>query len=249
MRVLILGAGDAFTTTGFGSSALIESSGSYLLLDCPDLVHRALAEAVRAAGWDVDASRIDDILITHLHADHVNGLEAFGFARMILRMERPEAARPRLFVNRPASGRLWERLAPAMEQQRWLGRDARLDDYFDLRPIDPGEPFRVGPLQVRARRTDHPVPTTGFLIGDGSWTLGWSGDTVFEREHVEWLSAADLIVHECGLGPVHTHLEELHALPDALRARVRLIHLPDGLDTGASDMPALAAGDVLTRPQ
>ena len=248
MRVLILGAGDAFTTTGFGSSALIESGGSYVLLDCPDLVHRALVEATRAAGWDVDASRIDDILITHLHGDHANGLEAIGFARMILRMERPQAVQPRVFVNRLAGERLWERLAPAMEQQRWLDRPARLDDYFDLRPIDPGEAFRVGPLEVRARRTDHPVPATGFLIGDGSWTLGWSGDTTFERDHVEWLSAADLIVHECGLGPVHTQLEELGALPDALRARLRLIHLPDGFDPSASDMVALAAGDVLTRP-
>jgi len=248
MRVLILGAGDAFTTTGFGSSALIESGGSYVLLDCPGLVHRALAEATRAAGWNVDASSIDDILLTHLHGDHVNGLEAVGFGRMILRMERPEAPRPRVFVNRPAGDRLWERLAPAMEQQRWLDRPSRLDDYFELRPIDTGEVVRVGPLEVRARRTDHPVPATGFLIGDGSWTLGWSGDTTFEREHVDWLSAADLIVHECGPGPVHTGLDQLGALPDELRARLRLTHLPDGFDTSASDMAALAAGDVLTRP-
>ncbi len=67
MRVLILGVGDAFTRAHVGSSALVEGPDGYLLIDCPDPVHRALHHASRRAGWDVDASRIHDVLITHLH--------------------------------------------------------------------------------------------------------------------------------------------------------------------------------------
>ncbi len=73
MRVLILGVGDAFTKIHFGSSALVAGPDGYLLIDCPDLVHRAIHEANRRAGWDVDASKIHDVLITHLHGDHCNG--------------------------------------------------------------------------------------------------------------------------------------------------------------------------------
>ena len=44
MRALILGVGDAFTGRHFGSSALLEGPSGYVLLDCPDLVHRAIRE-------------------------------------------------------------------------------------------------------------------------------------------------------------------------------------------------------------
>jgi ribonuclease BN (tRNA processing enzyme) len=246
MRVLILGVSDAFTRRGFGSSALIETAGRYVLLDCPDPIHRVLREATARAGWSVDVSRIDDILLTHLHGDHCNGLESFGFARMIGRSRNPGASVPRIFTNRPASERLWERLAPAMEHQAWLDRPARLEDYFDLRPLDPGPEVKVSGLRVRCRMTEHPVPTSGFLISDGTWTLGWSGDTPFERAHVDWLDEADLIVHESARGPVHTPIDALNALPPSIRARLRLVHLPDDFDASLTDIRPLRAGEVLT---
>jgi ribonuclease BN (tRNA processing enzyme) len=248
MRVLILGASDAFTRRGFGSSALIEAPEGYVLLDCPDLPHRALHEATQVAGWRADASRIDDVLLTHLHGDHCNGLESFGFARRIACSEDPSLAVPRVFTNRGAAERLWERLAPAMEQQAWFDRPARLDDFFELRPLDPGVEAKVAGLRVRCRITQHPVPTTGFLISDGSWTLGWSADTPFEAAHVDWLGQADVIVHESGGGPVHTPIAALDALPAGIRARLRLIHLPDRFDPATTDLRPLAAGEVLTGP-
>jgi ribonuclease BN (tRNA processing enzyme) len=248
MRVLILGASDSFTRRGFGSSALIEAPEGYVLLDCPDLPHRALHEATARAGWRVDASRIDDVLLTHLHGDHCNGLESFGFARMLVRSKQPGAAVPRVFTNRAAADRLWERLAPSMEQQAWLDRPARLDDFFELRPLDPGTEVKVAGLRVRSRITQHPVPTTGFLIGDGTWTLGWSGDTPFEGAHVDWLAQADLVVHESGAGPVHTPIEALNALPSGIRARLRLIHLSDDFDPAATALRAVVPGEVLSVP-
>ncbi len=116
MRVLILGVGDAFTRRYFGSSALIEAPGGYVLLDCPDAIHRCLHEATSRAGWSADASSIDDILLTHLHGDHCNGLESFGFARRILNQgaETPAPAAPcRAFTRAAppptASGSAWPR--------------------------------------------------------------------------------------------------------------------------------------------
>jgi len=118
MRVLTLGVGDAFTKLHFGSSALIEGPHGYVLLDCPDLIHRTSHEATSRARWDVDASKIHDILLTHLHSDHCNGLESFAFARMILRMQDSSVSLPRIYINEPASGRIWERLAPAHSTNR-----------------------------------------------------------------------------------------------------------------------------------
>ncbi len=249
MRVLILGVGDAFTRVHFGSSALVDGPDGYLLIDCPDPVHRAIHDASRRAGWDVDASRIHNVLITHLHGDHCKGLESFGFARMILRMKTASAPLPRLYINRPASERVWERLAPAMDGACCMGHSpARLSDFYLLDTIEPQHEAAIAGLTVRCRFTQHPVPTTGLLISDGEWTLGWSSDTPFEQAHIDWLNQADLIVHESSLGPIHTPIESLNSLPHELRAKLRLIHLPDDFDCSGTDIEILVEGDVLEGP-
>src|SRR5262245_24086726 len=103
MRAMIIGIGDAFTRRHFGSSAVVEGPNGLLLIDCPDLIHRALHEASQKSGWNVDAMRIDDIIITHLHGDHCNGLESFGFLRRIARMRDSKMVRPRLHLSKPVA--------------------------------------------------------------------------------------------------------------------------------------------------
>lgn len=249
MRVLILGVGDAFTKKSFGSSALIEAPNGYVLLDCPDLIHRALHEATTAAGWSVDASGVDDIILTHLHGDHCNGLESFGFSRMIQRMSNPEAALPRIHTSTPASERLWERLAPAMDRARDPDRPTDLGFFYDVRVLETEREANVAGLRVRCRFTGHPIPTIGLLISDdreqSGWTLGWSSDTPYEQDHIDWLAQADIIVHESNHGAAHTSIESLSALPDDLRRHMRLIHLPDDFDHSVTDIRALKVGEVL----
>jgi ribonuclease BN (tRNA processing enzyme) len=246
MRVLIVGIGDAFTRLHFGSSALVAAPQGLVLIDCPDLIHRALHDATRLAGWNVDAASIDDILLTHLHGDHCNGLESFGFYRRIARQSNSKSVRPRLHVSAPVAQRLWERLAPAMHPP--LGRDDRpsvLEDYFDVRVLSPEQPCAVAGLSVRCRFTKHPVPTMGFLLKDNRATFGWSGDTPFERAHVDWLSQADLFVHESNVGPAHTPIESLNNLPEAIQRKIRLIHLPDDFPRNATGLSMLREGQVL----
>lgn len=248
MRILILGVGDAFTTRSYGASAVIEGPEGYLLLDCPDLIHRALYEASEKSGWDVSARNIHDIVLTHLHGDHCNGLESFGFKRFVQRISGEVHERPRLHTHPRAGARLWERLAPAMDAP--LTKDshhASLDDFFDLRIFDPAKRpcATIAGLTIEARHTIHPIPTIGLRISDGRSTLGWSGDTTYDPDHIEWLSSADLIVHETNLGPAHTHIELLNALPEQLRSKMRVTHLHDEFDPASSLIPILEAGEVL----
>ena len=245
MRAVILGVGDAFTRLHFGSSALLEGPDGFVLLDCPDLIHRAIREATARVGWRVDASAIDDIIITHLHGDHCNGLESFGFARKRKRASDEAPTRPRIHTSRRAADRLWERLAPAMDAAGSANPPRTLQDYFDVRVLEPQAPAAVAGLTVRCRFTNHPIPTIGLLISDDQATLGWSSDTPFDAAHIEWLSQADVIVHECNLGPPHTPIESLNALPDELRAKIRLIHLPDDFDQSSTDIRALREGELL----
>jgi len=245
MRVLILGVGDAFTTRHFGTSALVEHDGQYVLIDCPDPIHRVLHEATRRAGWRIDAASIEDIILTHLHGDHSNGLESFGFFRRFLALSEPNRVRPRLHAAAPVLERVWHKLAPAMDGRFAGATSSRLEDYFDPRPLRTDAPNEVAGLRVECRFTGHPVPTIGLLIGDGARILGWSGDTPFEQAHIDWLARADVIVHESNRGPAHTPIERLNALDPCLRRRIRLIHLPDDFDESVTDMAVLRLGDVL----
>src|SRR5690606_40580767 len=128
-----------------------------------------------------------------------------------------------------------------------------LEAFFDVRIIEPtgpgeqgtGEEAEVAGLRVRARWTTHPIPTAGFLVSDGSRTLGWAGDTAYEDAHIEWLSQANLIVHEANLGPAHTPIENLNALPESVRGRMRLVHLPDDFDESCTDIRVLRQGETL----
>ena len=245
MRVLILGIGDAFTRSHFNTSALIQAPQGYVLIDCPPMIHRVLQESTQNAGWSVKLDNIENLIITHLHGDHCGGLESFGFWQAHVRQCVVGCARPIIHTSRLAAERLWERLAPAMDRAGTERPLASLQDYFDMHILEPGMKANVSELSIQCRLTGHPIPTVGLLISDGSTTLGWSSDTPFEKEHLDWLSQADVIVHECGPAPAHTPIEQLNALPEELRAKIRLIHLPDDFDPSVSDIKPLEEGEVL----
>jgi ribonuclease BN (tRNA processing enzyme) len=248
MRVLILGVGDAFTRKHFGSSAIVEGPEGLVLIDCPDPVHRVIQEASSRAGWTIDASQIHDIIITHLHGDHCNGLESFGFLRRIHRAQDPSIAlpKPRLHVSQPVAERVWQKLAPAMDAPMGQTRPSTLDDYFEVHMLTPERPAPIAGLTVRCRFTQHPVPTIGLLLSDGKKTFGWSADTPFEPAHIDWLArSADVFVHECNRGAAHTPIESLNRLDRKVRKQMRLIHLPDDFDPAGTDIRILHEGEEL----
>ena len=246
MRMLILGVGDAFTRRHFGSSAIIEGPQGLVLIDCPDPIHRTVNEASLRAGWPIDTSQIHDIIITHLHGDHCNGLESFGFARRLARMRDAAMPKPRLHVSQPVAERVWQKLAPAMDASMGQSRPSTLEDYFELRTLSPDRPAQIAGLTVRCRFTQHPVPTIGLLASNGRNTIGWSADTPFEQEHIDWLAkGADIFVHESNRGPAHTPIESLNRLDAKVKKKMRLIHLPDDFDPQTTDISILREGDVL----
>jgi len=252
METLILGIGDAFTRLHFGSSAALRApGGGVVLIDCPDPIHRVLHAAGETAGgpWrNLRAEAVTDILLTHLHGDHSNGLESFGFYTRILRLKAeqqgtPPLPKPRLWASEFSAQRLWQKLAPAMAGS--LGRT--LEDFFEMHPLVPGQVAQVAGLKVECRVTTHPLHCLGFRIThpDGG-TLGWSGDTGFEEAHVMWLAKAQVVVHEANHPPAHSDIKELMKLPEEIQRKLRLIHLSDGFDASAFGLRALKEGEVIS---
>ena len=239
MKLTALGVGDAFSQRHYSTCFLVEHAGCRLLVDCPHPIRKILAEA----GAGVDLPHIQGVILTHLHADHCSGLEGFGFFNHFVRgAPLPLLAHPRV------SARLWERLAPGMD---------RLVDTVDTPPVPHGlEDFwalhalsldavvRFGPFEIETRFTKHHIPTTALRIHAGGATLGYSADTSFDPDLIDWLAPAQLIIHETNLG-IHTHLDQLLGLPRALQAKMHLVHFPDSLDQATSSIPFLREGQVI----
>lgn len=243
-RFIPLGVGDAFSARYYSSCLALEAEGAWLLIDCPHPIRKLMREASATAGVTLDVDQITGICLTHLHADHCSGLEGIGlFSRFLLGRRIPLLAHPRvseyLWQNHLANGMGRLYLLPGAPPQL-----RQLEDFFQLIPLSDDAPTQFGPFGIETRPTVHSLPTTAFRIRAAGQCLGYSADTAFDPSLIEWLSAADLIVHETGPGLLHTPYQELAALPAVLRTRMRVIHYPDDFDLGASVIEPVRQGQT-----
>jgi ribonuclease BN (tRNA processing enzyme) len=242
-EVLVLGVGDTFSEQNHTSALLLSCDGVHLAIDCPDTYRAVLRLATARAGGNVTLDDIEHVLITHVHGDHMNGLEGVAFYKRFAQGERV-----RLVASPEVRAVIWDERLKASMGVLWDGQvfhPLTFDSYFEHLPLSWSEETRVGPFTIRSRRTRHHVPTSALLIEAGGRTLGYSSDTAFDPELITFLSPADLIIHETNHGPAHTPYAALAALPPELRARMRLIHYSDGFDTASSNILPLREGDVL----
>jgi ribonuclease BN (tRNA processing enzyme) len=202
-----------------------------------------LREASLTCDLDLRIETIQTTLLTHLHGDHVNGLECYGFYKRFI-----EGKRPTLHAAEPVIAELWDgRLRAAMHQLKTPGGTAHalvLDDYFDVRVLQPDRQNQVGPFQIEIRPTIHHIPCFALRITGEGRTLAYSCDTSFDPGLINWLAAgSDAIIHETNLG-THTPYRSLLGLPPEIRRRMRLIHYPDDFDVERTEIECLRQGRV-----
>lgn len=241
LSVRVVGVGDAFTSKYHHACLLASAGGTRLLIDAPPALARALADLGRYEGGGLKLDDIDHVLITHLHGDHMGGLEQLLFWRRFV-TERKAA----LYAIPDVLAGLWEtRLRGGMEVLKdEAGNEHRLslNDYAEVIPMAEGRPTAIGAIEVEWRPTIHHIPTSALRLSAGGRRVGYSADTSFDRGLIRWLSACDLFFHETNHG-IHTPLSSLVALPEPERARMRLIHYPDELDVEGAPIPCAREGD------
>jgi ribonuclease BN (tRNA processing enzyme) len=193
-----MGVGEAFSARHYTSCLAMGVDDEWLLIDCPHPLRKMLREGSIAAGLPrpLDIDHFTAAAVTHLHADHSCGLEDFGYYSHFAL-----GRRAKLLMHPEASARLWDGLlAAGMENMQWRPdrppERKALADYFDLIDLDTAKPVECVPFAIECRRTIHSVPTCALRIRAGGRVLGFSADTAYDPGLIEWLSAADLIVHE-----------------------------------------------------
>jgi glyoxylase-like metal-dependent hydrolase (beta-lactamase superfamily II) len=240
LTVRVVGVGDAFTARYYNACLVVEGGGTRVLVDAPPALARALRDLGDRGGPALGLDDIDHVLVTHLHGDHVGGLEQLLFwRRFVTRRKCAVYAIPEVLAG------LWDaRLRGGMDtllDAQGTFHKLTLEDYAQVRPLGPGV-NPIGALGVTWRPTVHHLPTSAVTFSHDRSRFAYSADTAFDPSLVAWLAQADGFLHETNLG-VHTPLASLLTLPPEVQARMRLIHYPDFHDVDGSTIPCAREGD------
>lgn len=223
MEVIVLGSSAAWPDAGRAAAGLLlRHEGVSVALDLG-------TGTLSNLQLHVPHQSLDAVIITHEHLDHCLDLYPLTVARAF----HPDRLDP-LPLFGPQG--VFERIA-ALEDEEGV---EEMRQTFDVRRMDPGTGFEVGPLRFTTRLLPHMVPNAGLRIEADGRTVVYTGDTG-PSEALETLAKdADLLVAEASwleprgdLGPIH--LTARQAGEHAARAGARsllLTHLWPGLDRG-----------------
>lgn len=134
MKIKVIGCGNAFSYENGNQSFLLEENDRTMLIDVGARIPPILHE------MKIPLSSIDDIYISHQHADHIGGLEEVAFTRYDW-MNKPQhysdfknVVPPRLICNESLMEDLWnESLKGGLKSME--GFDSNIETFF--------EPLRV----------------------------------------------------------------------------------------------------------
>ncbi|MBF0248403.1 MAG: MBL fold metallo-hydrolase [Alphaproteobacteria bacterium] len=234
MRVTVLGCGSSAGTpsveAGWGAcdpdnpknrrtrpSLFVEHAGKSILIDTsPDLREQLLRHDIR---------RIDAVLYTHAHSDHLHGIDDLrGINRLM------SAAIP-AYMDAQTHASIRERFGYVLEP---LAEDATMYYKSTLiaHEVRHGERFQAAGIEVTAIEQDHAyVGTLGFRIGD----FAYSTDLIaMHEEGFDLLNGIKVWMLGTFTDKPHpTHLDVGRALEWIARVkpeRAYLTHLSFGLD-------------------
>jgi phosphoribosyl 1,2-cyclic phosphodiesterase len=209
MRLKVWGARGSIPAPGpetmryGGNTSCVEvtlSDNSTLILDAGTGI-RHLGMAMKQGRSGASVARPVNILLTHLHMDHIQGFMFFppmfeaGTEIVVWGPASPEASlRDRIarYISAP--------LAPVEVRE--------LPSRLTFHEADAQE-WRIGPARIRAQAVNHRGPTLGYRIEDNGTVLCYIPDhepglgAPLASIEDEWISGfdlahgADLLIHDC----------------------------------------------------
>lgn len=225
MNIKVIGCGNAFSNKNFNQSFLVEEDGRKMLIDCGMQTPQALAYA------GLTAKDIDDIYISHAHADHCGGLEYFAFTRYDW-AKRPRHFSegnyaPALIANEQLMKDLWDKtLRGGLESME--GFVASIGTFFEPIAIAPNVPFTWQGWTVSLIQQVHIMsgsiimPSFGIMFqkkGHKSVYFVTDSQHCSPRQMEEYYKQADIIFQDCECTGVNFRFEEGQQVYNAAHAK------------------------------
>jgi ribonuclease BN (tRNA processing enzyme) len=219
MELTVLGSSGSYGAAfgGACSGYLVREGDTTIWMDCGNGTFPLLQ------GY-LDPGDLSAVVITHEHPDHcadlygLHVLWRYGLERTGLPVFAPAGAEEHLGTLVSSWG-----------------------DTFEWNAIDEGDKARVGPIDLRFSRTDHPPPTFAVEAAAGGRRMIYTADTGPEWSVDAFGAGADLVLSEASYLhdniPITIHLSARQAGLAAREARARrlvLTHLWPQVDPEAS---------------
>lgn len=254
LSFFFVGTGSAFSKINYQSNLLIIKGKDHVLVDCGTGCPFALNE------YGLSVLDIENVLITHSHADHIGGLEEMAFLNRYVKRQRPvmiiEDAYKKMLWNNSLKGGIGYSEKPVL----------KFDDVFiqqkpkliskKPRPL---LETNVGNINLKIFRTKH-IPNDVLSWREAFYSVGvlvderilFTGDTQFDSELLDWMNASykiEYIFHDCQFFPggVHADYGDLKLLSPDVKSKIILCHYTDNfkkIDAKADDFFGFAERGV-----
>lgn len=228
-RLTFAGVGSAFTDQRYYQTNMMVTGVTYqnLLVDCGTDARFSLGE-LGVTNQNV-STMIQGVYISHLHADHIGGLEWLGFCTYFSQRQ----PKPKLFIVDTLVDDLWNSLKAGMRSL--AGSQLDLDSFFEVHAIPPNGSFSWDGIDCKPVQTIHVmdgmriVPSYGLLLEYSSFTTFLTTDTQICSQLKPVYEQSDVIFHDCETtlkhrSGVHAHYDDLCLLPVELKSKMWLCH-------------------------
>lgn len=226
MKITFVGVGSQFSGIDQYQSNMVITTrgGRKLLIDCGSDARFSLAESGMVPA-DLDA-----VYVSHLHGDHIGGLEWLALSTYFS----PHPRRLTLFSEERTMASLWENsLCGGLHSIQ--AKEMELEDYFRPHPVAAGGSFMWEEVRFTLYRMPHIAnragchDSHGLLLEAEGAGIFITTDTQFVPDVIEGIAGrVGLIFHDCETAPfkttVHAHYEQLRTLPAAVKSKVWLYH-------------------------
>lgn len=234
LSLFFIGAGSAFSKKYFQTNLLIIKGQTHILVDCGTLCSYALS-----AEYNFPVSNIDNLILTHLHADHMGGVEEMALIGKYVGKKKIN-----LIIQNSFKKTLWKNSLSGGIKYSDSGVK-KFNDYFNQ--VEPKliqkKPFEIwetdfNGINVKLFRTCH-VTEKPLLKRNSQFSQGviidnrvlFTGDTQFNKAQLDWIVQnydIEAIFHDCDIsdtyGGVHAPYNLLMTLPASIKGKMYLCH-------------------------
>lgn len=227
----------------FSQAILVETAGGERLL-----FDAGRGAAMRLHQIGVSSDRIDRVFLTHLHYDHIVGLDDVWLTARLWQRPEPLPVMGPQGTEEFVAHLMQAYAADRAVRHRQSGLPEAAGD-LEAVEIEPGVVYANGSLKVTAFAVAHGEvkPAFGYRIDDGPRSVVISGDTTYSENLVRHAAGADAVIHDAMMAseaflernPRLRKVQQYHATPEQVgqamaQAQPKLVVLVHVLRFGVS---------------